>query len=122
MRILLCLLSITSNSLAETGYVKASEVEGESKEKGAKVVYKGREMTVSNILAHHHLGDDSDGHDSDGDLMMFDLSGVMALAKMIESNTVLRDLKYEAHTRTAQQLIPDSTTCCLCMTERRLPI
>ena len=109
------MLSITSNSLAETGYVKASEVEGESKEKGAKVVYQGREMKV-----HRHLM--SKDIDRDLYLKMFDLSGVMALAKMIESNTVLRDLKYEAHTRTAQQLIPDSTTCCLCMTERRLPI
>ena len=79
------LLSIASNNLAgKTGYVKASKVKGKSKEVGAKVMYQGREMTVSTI-------------NLDGDLKMFDLSVVMALAKMIESNTVLRDLKYEAH-------------------------
>ena len=76
-------LNLASNKLGgdETGYVKASEVEGVSKEVGAKVIYQGREMTVSK------------GVDSDGDMKMVDLSGVFALAEMIKSNTVLRDLK-----------------------------
>ena len=79
---LFVLRSIASNNLVqETGYVKASEVEGESKEVGAKVMYQGREMTVSK------------GVDRDGDLKMIDLSGVFAFAEMIKSNTVLRDLK-----------------------------
>ena len=38
------LFSLQSNNLAsETDYVKATEVEGESKEVGAKVIYQGRE-------------------------------------------------------------------------------
>ena len=36
-------------ALYETGYIKATEVEGESKEAGAKVSYKGREMVVSQV-------------------------------------------------------------------------
>ena len=40
--------SVSNNNLVtETNYVKATEVEGESKEVGAKVIYQGREMIVS---------------------------------------------------------------------------
>ena len=52
----------------ETGYVKATEVEGDSKEVGAKVMYQGREMIVSK------------GVDRNGDLFIFDPSGAAALA------------------------------------------
>ena len=61
--------SLASNNLAgETGYIKKSKVQGSSFEVGAKVTYEGREMTVSQAP------------DSDGDIKMMDLSGVMALA------------------------------------------
>ena len=41
-------LNLSGNNIGgETGYIKASEVEGESKEGGAKVIYQGREMVVS---------------------------------------------------------------------------
>ena len=45
----------------ETHYVKASEVEGGSKEVGATVAYQGREMVVS------------EGVDDDGELKMIDM-------------------------------------------------
>ena len=61
--------SLARNSLVgETGYVNKSEVQGSSFEVGAKVTYEGREMTVSQAP------------NSDGDIKMMDLSGVMALA------------------------------------------
>ena len=62
--------SLASNKLTgnETGYVKKSKVQGSSFEVGAKVTYEGREMVVSKVP------------DSDGELKMIDLSGVMALA------------------------------------------
>ena len=61
--------SLASNNLAgETGYVKKSKVQGSSFEVGAKVTYEGRNMTVSQAP------------DSDGDVKMIDLSGVLALA------------------------------------------
>ena len=61
--------SLGSNALVGlTDYVNKSEVQGSSFEVGAKVTYEGREMTVSQAP------------DSDGDIKMMDLSGVMALA------------------------------------------
>ena len=54
--------SLAGNSLGETGYVKASAVQGDSKEVGATVVYEGREMVVSQ------------GVDSDGELKMIDMN------------------------------------------------
>ena len=62
--------------------MKATEVQGASKEVGAKVIYQGREMTVSK------------GIDSDGELKMADYSGVIAFAEMLKSNSSLRELKY----------------------------
>jgi hypothetical protein len=47
--------------LGKTGYVKASEVQGDSKEVGAKVVYQGREVVVSK------------GVDGDGEMKMVDM-------------------------------------------------
>ena len=74
--------SLESNNLtSETDYVKATEVQGESKEVGAKVIYQGREMTVSK------------GIDRDGDLKMADFSGVVAFAEMLKSNSTLTDVK-----------------------------
>ena len=70
----------------ETGYVKASEVQGESKEVGAKVIYQGREMTVSKAP------------DDDGDIKMVDLSGVLALAASLPECKSLTSLKYAAFT------------------------
>ena len=61
--------SLASNNLAsETGYIKKSKVQGSSFEVGAKVTYKDRDMIVS------------EAPNSDGDIMMIDLSGIMALA------------------------------------------
>ena len=61
--------SLASNNLAgETDYINKSEVQGSSFEVGAKVTYEGREMTVSQAP------------DSDEDMKMIDLSGVLALA------------------------------------------
>ena len=61
--------SLASNNLAgETDFVNKSEVQGSSFEVGAKVTYQGRNMTVSQAP------------DSDGDIKMIDLSGVLALA------------------------------------------
>ena len=68
-------LNLSSNNLAgETGYVKATKVQGSSFNVGDKVVYEGREMVVSK------------GKDSDGDIKMIDVSGVKALADSLAVN------------------------------------
>ena len=51
--------------LGETHYVNKSKVQDSSFEVGAKVTYEGREMTVSMAP------------DSDGDIKMYNLSGVI---------------------------------------------
>ena len=77
--------SLASNNLAgETGYIKTSEVQGSSFEVGAKVTYEGREMTVSQAP------------DSDGEMKMIDLSGVMALAACLAECRSLTSLKCAA--------------------------
>ena len=48
--------------MGETGYVKASEVQGDSEEVGATVTYQGREMVVSK------------GVDRKGELKMMDMN------------------------------------------------
>ena len=74
-------LNLSMNNLVvETDYIKATEVEGDSKEVGAKVVYQGREMTVS------------EGIDSDGELTVADFSGVLALADALKVNGVMTKL------------------------------
>lgn len=70
----------TNNLAAETGYIEATEVEGDSKEVGAQVMYQGREMTVIK------------GIDSDGELKLADFSGVYALANALKFNAVLNKL------------------------------
>jgi len=74
-------LNLSSNNLAgKTEYINASEVEGDSKEVGATVMYQGREMTVSQ------------GIDDDGELKLADYSGVHALAGALKFNAVLTKL------------------------------
>jgi len=74
-------LNLSRNNIGGgTGWIKASEVEGESKEVGAKVIYQGREMVVSV------------GVDKDGDLKLEDPTGVIAIAKALEVNRVLTTL------------------------------
>ena len=73
-------LNLSSNYLGSERYVKASKVEGESKKVGDKVIYEGREMTVSK------------GVDKDGDLKVVDLSGMLAMSKALEVNRVLTKL------------------------------
>ena len=76
-------LNLSRNNIGgETGWIKASEVEGESKDVGAKVIYQGREMVVSV------------GVDSDGDLQLVDVvqTGVLAIAKALEVNEVLKSI------------------------------
>ena len=63
-------------------YVNKSKVQGSSFEVGAKVTYEGREMTVSQAP------------DSDGDIKMINLSGVMALAACLPECKTLTSLKY----------------------------
>ena len=78
---IVCLLSychsFANNNLAgETGYVKKDKVQGDSFEVGAKVTYEGREMTVSKAP------------DSDGDIKMVDMSGVIALAAALKDSQI----------------------------------
>ena len=75
-------LNLANNNLVKTNYFKASEVEGASKEVGAKVIYQGREMTVSK------------GVNFGGDLKMIpaDLPGVRAIADALKVNAVLTEL------------------------------
>ena len=67
-------LNLSSNNLCsvtETGYIKASQVQGSSFNEGDKVVYQGKEMIVSKAK------------DRDGDIKMTnlpDMSGLNALA------------------------------------------
>ena len=83
---LLTNLNLSSNNLAgETGYIKATEDEGNSKEVGATVMYQGREMTVSK------------GIDRDGELKLADYSGVHALAGALKFNAVLTKLDARAN-------------------------
>ena len=56
-------------------------MEGSSFEVGAKVVYEGREMTVSKAP------------DSDGDIKMVELSGILALAASLPECKSLTLLK-----------------------------
>ena len=72
--------SLAGNSLWETGYVKKSEVSGDSFEVGSVVTYQGRQMTVS------------EAPDWQGKIKMFDPSGVIQLANALPQ-TKLQSLK-----------------------------
>ena len=74
-------LNLASNSLGETGYVKVSNVQGSSFNKGDKVIYQGCELVISK------------GKDSDGEIKMFDLSGVKALADSLAVNGSLTSVR-----------------------------
>jgi NLR family CARD domain-containing protein 3 len=70
-------INLSSNNIAgvtETGYVKASKVQGSSFNVGDKVVYEGKEMVVSKAK------------DNDGDIKMStipDLAGIKSIADAI---------------------------------------
>ena len=76
-------LNLSSNNLCsvtETGYIKASQVQGSSFNEGDKVVYLGKEMIVSKAI------------DRDGDIKMTNLplmSGLNALANALRVNGAL---------------------------------
>ena len=80
-------LDLSSNSLCsvtETGYIKASKVQGASFNVGDKVMYEGKEMIVSRAK------------DSDGDIKMTnlpDLSGVNAIADALRVNGSLTSVR-----------------------------
>ena len=68
----------------ETDYVNQSEVQGQSFEIGAKVIYEGQEMIVSKAP------------DGDGDIKMKslpDLSWVLAIAEALKVNKSLQSIK-----------------------------
>jgi Ran GTPase-activating protein (RanGAP) involved in mRNA processing and transport len=79
-------LNLSSNNLCsvtETGYIKASQVQGSSFNEGDKVVYQGKEMIVSKAK------------DRDGDIKMTnlpDISGLNALADAFRVNGSLTAL------------------------------
>ena len=76
--------SLVGTGDKEIGYVNKSNVEGESFEIGATVVYEGREMTVSRAP------------DSDGDIKMktlADLSGFLAFCGALPQIKQLKELK-----------------------------
>ena len=73
--------SLAANEVAGTGYVNKSNVQGESFEVGAKVMYEGQEMTVSQAP------------DSDGDIKMLDLSAILALCDALQQMKALTELK-----------------------------
>ena len=63
---------------------RVSEVEGDSTEVGAKVMYQGREMTVMQNLDYH-------GNPL-GKIKMRDLSGIAALSDALKTNLTLTAL------------------------------
>ena len=80
-------LNLSSNNLCsvtETGYIKASQVQGSSFNEGDKVVYQGKEMIVSKAK------------DTDGDIKMTnlpDISGLNALADAFRVNGALTEVR-----------------------------
>ena len=90
-------LNLSDNNLAgETGYVKATAVQGPSFNVGDRVIYQGCEMIVSK------------GIDSDGEIKMVNLSGVKALAHALRVNPSLTSvnlLKNRLETEAASVLL-----------------
>ena len=77
--------SLADNNVAgQTGYVKKDQVQGESFKVGAKVMYNGRQMTVSQAP------------DDDGDMIMYDLSAVFALCNALPQMKALEKIKCAA--------------------------
>ena len=97
-------INLSSNNLgdAETGYVKASNVQGSSFGVGDKVFYQGREMIVSK------------GKDKDGDIKMKpavpDLSGITAIADAmrVSHSLTAADLQYNKLNDDSKQLVRES--------------
>ena len=84
-------LNLSNNNLAgETEFVQATEVEGNTKEVGTKVIYQGREMTVNQEV--HLLS-----MDSYGELEMVDLTGVHAIAKALADSASLTRLDVKSN-------------------------
>ena len=81
-------MNLASNNLvSETDYVKATKVQGASFNVGDKVIYEGREMTVSEretvygrVMKH-------------GDFNMVNLSGVIALADALRVCTSITEVR-----------------------------
>ena len=76
-------LYLPGNNIGGTDYIEASEVEGESKEVGAKVVYQGREMVVIKCVDYAHF---------DNELKLSDVTYIPAIADALKVNWVLTDL------------------------------
>jgi len=74
-------VNLTRNNLTgETGYVKASEVQGISFEVGDKVIYQGREMLIST------------GKDSDGEIRMMPLDRLSVINAVADALRVSASL------------------------------
>jgi hypothetical protein len=107
--------SLADNALvSQTGYIKASKVEGASKEAGAKVMYQGREMVVSK------------GINRDGEMKMWDFSGIAALAEGLKQNCSLTSIKWAAHgtefRASGTHCMFSAHTCCPRPSMRPLPV
>jgi len=70
----------SNNMVSETGHVWMGEVQGESYDVGAKVMYNGRQMTVSQAP------------DSGGDMRMLDFTAIDALFDALPRMTALKEL------------------------------
>jgi len=93
-------LSLAGNDLlGDTDWIKQSEVHGESFEVGAKVVYQGREMTVSTAP------------NSDGGLKMIELAGIAALCDALPKMKALTELNLDENTISAAlaEVLPSTT-------------
>ena len=85
--------SLANNKLVgETGYIKKSEVSGDSFEVGSVVTYQGRQMTVSKAP------------DRAGDMKMLDLSGLLQLANALPQ-TKLQSLKCVVPAKSGRWLV-----------------
>ena len=83
--------------------MKATEVQGASKEVGAKVMYQGCEMTVITVKSDDDSDDKRDDESDEGHeatkvtkLILIDLSAVAALADALKANAALTSLKCAA--------------------------
>ena len=68
--------------MGATGYLNKDEVDGTSFEVGAKVVYRGCEMTVTQAP------------DGDGEIKMNNPAGFLALCAALPAMKELKELKY----------------------------
>ncbi|EOD32716.1 hypothetical protein EMIHUDRAFT_230507 [Emiliania huxleyi CCMP1516] len=88
-------VDLTGFPLGTTGWITASEVEGESKEVGAKVVYQGREMVVG-VTRDSEDGWDSEDEEDDGNLKLVDDEMVGTVVAWMKSEpSALTSLKLD---------------------------